>query len=170
MNPYIGEIRLLAFEFAPRTWAQCNGQLLSIQQNTALFSLLGTTYGGNGINNFALPDLRGRAGMHRSTNGQYPQGASAGVEQETLQLSEMPQHFHAFNGTSGAGNARRPINGRLATPSVTNNFYAADTNTLQPLIATSISPVGSGQSHNNMQPYLVMNYCIALQGIFPSRN
>ncbi len=169
MNPYIGEIRLLAFEFAPRTWAQCNGQLLSIQQNTALFSLLGTTYGGNGINNFALPDLRGRAGMHRSTNGQYPQGASAGVEQETLQLSEMPQHFHAFYGTSGTGGARQP-KGRLGTPSVTNNFYAADTNPLQPLIATSISPVGSGQPHNNMQPYLVMNYCIALQGIYPSRN
>jgi microcystin-dependent protein len=143
---------------------------MSISQNTALFSLLGTTYGGNGINTFGLPDLRGRAAMHRSLNGQYTMGEMAGVENETLQISEMPMHNHAFEGTSSTGGGRAPLNGLLGTSSTGDFFYTADSNPLQPLFPGSISPVGNGQPHNNMQPYLVMTYCIATAGVFPSRN
>jgi microcystin-dependent protein len=170
-SPYVGEIKLLPYGFAPRQWAQCNGQTMAIQQNTALFALLGTTYGGNGVTTFCLPDLRGRVAVHRSLNGQYTQGQMAGVENETLQISEMPMHNHAFNATSTTGADRPPTGGVLGASATASNFYyVADSNPLQPLFPGSISPVGNGQPHNNMQPYLVMNYCIALFGVFPSRN
>ena len=171
VDPYLGEIKLVPYGFAPKQWTQCNGQLMSISQNTALFSLLGTTYGGNGVTTFALPDLRGRVAMHRSLNGQYTMGQFAGVENETLQISEMPMHNHVFNATTATG-AERASQGALlgASPAAANFYYITDGNPLQPLAPTSISPVGNGQPHNNMQPYLVMTYCIALAGVFPSRN
>jgi microcystin-dependent protein len=170
-DPYLGEIKLMPWSFAPRNWAFCAGQLLSISQNTALFSLLGTTYGGNGQTNFALPDLRGRVPIHRDQQGQYPQGDSSGEEQETLSLSEMPAHNHSFVGTSDASGGVAPTGGTiLAGPApATAGFYGPDT-TPTPLSAFSVSTVGGNQAHNNMQPFLAMNYCIALNGIYPSRN
>lgn len=170
MDPYLGEIKLLPWGFVARGWALCNGQLMSISQNAALFALLGTTYGGNGVQTFALPNLQGRVAMHRDTQGQYPLGAIAGEEQVGLSLSQMPMHNHAFVGSTATGTGRAPTGSVLATPSVANSFYAPDSNPVQPLIPSSVNTVGGGQAHNNMQPFLVMNYCIALQGVFPSRN
>ena len=170
-SPYLGEVKLMPWSFAPRGWAFCAGQILSIQQYTALFSLLGTTYGGNGTTTFALPDLRGRVPIHRDQQGQYPQGEMEGEEQETLSLSEMPAHSHAFVGTSANGGAKIPTGTILATSSTAANmFYAADTSPLQPLSPASVSTIGGSQPHQNMQPYLTMNYCIALVGMYPARN
>jgi microcystin-dependent protein len=170
-SPYLGEIKLMPWSFAPRGWAFCAGQIMSISQNAALFSLLGTTYGGNGTSNFALPDLRGRVPIHRDQQGVYPQGAMEGEEQETLSISEMPAHNHAFLGTSALAGGSAPTGGTiLAAPSPnTGALYGPDT-TPTALKANSISTVGGNQPHNNMQPFLTMNYCIALSGIFPSRN
>jgi microcystin-dependent protein len=168
MEPFVGEIRLFPWNWAPRNWAVCNGVLLPIAQYSALFSLLGTMYGGNGVTNFALPDLRGRSPIHRSNV--YSQGEMDGVEQVTLTIATMPAHQHAFLGTSGTANQKPPGGGTLATDTIaTDNFYAADTNPLA-ISPASVGPAGGSQPHNNMQPYLVMNYCIAIQGIFPSRN
>jgi microcystin-dependent protein len=163
-DPFLGEIRCFGFTFAPQGWAMCNGQLLPISQNTALFSLLGTTYGGNGTNNFALPDLRGRVGIHL---GQGPglsnrtQGESAGEENHTLLATEIPVHTHGI-AAGGAQTTNRP-SGALAAR---GGVYAAtgDGTQMQPT-----GQSGGSQPHNNMEPYLVLNYCIALQGIFPSR-
>lgn len=167
-QPYMGEIRFFSYDFPPRRWATCSGQLLSIQQNSALFSLLGTQYGGNGIQTFALPDLRSRVPMHRSNTN--PQGAVSGSENVTLLLSQVPPHTHSLMGTTSPGNARPP-NGRTfgADTSSTIDFYATGnpTTTLAP---ASIAPAGGNQPHPNVQPYLTLNASIALQGIFPSRN
>lgn len=157
-EPFIGEIRCFGFNFAPTGWAQCDGQLLAIAQNTALFSLLGTTYGGNGQTTFALPDLRGRVGMHFGNN--HVLGERAGEEAHTLLTNEMPAHAHGI-GAGADQNTNRPANAVAARGGVYTNSRNG-----------SMSPTdnaGGSQPHNNLQPYLVLNYCIALQGIFPSR-
>lgn len=174
-DPYLGEVRPLAFNFAPSGWAQCNGQLLSIQQNTALFSLLGTYYGGNGVQTFQLPDLRGRVPFAQS--GSYTIGQIGGVENVTLLQTQMPQHNHFFVGTTSSGNDLAPTNSGFLLGTVSNvhsgsaadSFYGGTTG-LTGLNPGSISPVGSNQPHTNIQPYLAINWCIALVGIYPSRN
>jgi microcystin-dependent protein len=170
-NPYLGEIKLMPYNFAPRGWAFCAGQILAIQSNTALFSLLGTTYGGNGTSNFGLPDLRGRVPIHRDQQGIYPQGDMEGEEQVTLSISQMPAHNHSFIGANtNAGNTAPTGITILATPNpATATFYGSDS-TPTALNPTSISTIGGNQPHNNMQPFLAMQYCIALSGIFPARN
>ena len=161
-TPYLSEIKIMSFGFAPQGWAQCNGQLLPINQNQALFSLLGTTYGGNGQTNFALPDLRGSTPIHF---GKHVIGERTGEENHTLALTEMPAHTHTASGTSDNGDTVIPGANVLGA---TANLYGGPPNT--PLIATSVSNAGGSQAHLNMQPFLTLNFCIALQGIFPSRN
>lgn len=168
-NPFLGEVRMFGFGFAPKNWAQCNGQLLSIQQNAALFSLLGTTYGGNGVNNFALPNLQSRVPMHRSNDGNYVQGQIAGTEQVTITNASMPTHAHFLVGTTQTGTAAL-ANSTLGASPNTADFYYSPATSLSTLNPASIGMTGSGAGHNNLQPYLVINYCIALSGIFPSRN
>ncbi|HKP45745.1 MAG TPA: tail fiber protein [Pyrinomonadaceae bacterium] len=174
-NPFVGEIRMFGFNFPPRGWAFCDGQLLSISQNTALFALLGTFYGGNGQTTFALPDLQGRAPVHWG-QGQgltsYSIGEESGVESITLLVTEMPVHSHtpARGASAGAdqlaptGNVWAKGGGRRAT---VNMYTATSTPALMNPAALSIA--GSSLPHNNMQPYLTLNFCIALQGVFPQR-
>jgi len=164
---FLGEVRAFTWNWAPKTWALCNGALLSIQQNSALFALLGTTYGGNGTTNFGLPDLQGRAALHRSQA--YPQGAKAGEEMVTVLTSMMPMHNHMLLGTTTAGDKKIPGSTLAANSKSTDFYYSAPTNAM-PLNPATIGPVGQTQPHDNMQPFLVLNYCIALQGIFPARN
>jgi microcystin-dependent protein len=168
-NPFLGEVRMFGFGFAPKNWAQCNGQLLSIQQNAALFALLGTMYGGNGVNNFALPNLQSRVPMHRSNDGTYVQGALGGTEQVTITNATMPTHAHFLVGTTATADKKVSV-GALATSAVATDYYYSPPTSLSTLNPASIGMTGGGVGHNNLQPYLVVNYCIALSGIFPSRN
>lgn len=164
-EPFIAEIRAFPFNFAPRGWAMCDGQLLAINQNQALYSLLGTTYGGDGRTNFALPDLRGRVPIHIGEG--HVLGERAGEQSHTLAAAEMPQHTHPLQAASATGDTPLAPGNLLAdSPS---QLYAA-ANALTPLHPTSVTSSGGGQAHPNMQPYLSLNFCIALQGIFPSRN
>lgn len=167
MEPFISEIKLFPWDWAPKYWALCNGALLSIAQNQALFSLIGTTYGGNGVTNFALPDLRSRTAIHFGSG--YALGQMAGSETVTLNITQLPLHNHMFMGDASAGTVSNPGGHLLASNAGNNNFYGPPGN-LQPLNPASIAPVGGNQPHENMQPYLVLNYCIAIQGVFPSRN
>ncbi len=162
-EPFLGELRLMSYTFAPRGWAPCNGQLLPINQNQALFALLGTTYGGNGQTTFALPDLRGRTPIHREPNG-VAQGQRVGEEAHVLTVSEMPAHVHQAQASSS--NANQPNPSILAAA---NNVYAppGDFTTLHP---QTIAQAGGSQAHENRHPFLTLNWCIALQGIFPSQN
>jgi microcystin-dependent protein len=163
-EPYLSEIKIMAFGFAPRGWAQCNGQLLPISQNQALFSLLGTIYGGDGIRTFALPNLQGRTAIH--TGRGYDPGQPGGAQAHALSMAETPgQHTHAAVGTETAGDSPIPAGNYLGAA---DNLYGPLASTT-PLQAAAVVPTG-GQPHNNMQPYLVLNFCIALQGIFPPRN
>jgi len=167
-EPFLAEIRIVSFNFAPRGWAFCNGQILPINQNQALFSLLGTTYGGDGRVNFALPDLRGRAPLHVD-NSSIQLGQRAGEESHTLTVPEIPLHQHQLNMKNTDGTNTPP-----PTPSISKSKIEQRFSTVSPgsvaMNPSSISNSGGGQAHNNMQPSLVLNYCIALQGIFPSRN
>jgi microcystin-dependent protein len=164
-DPFLGEIRVTSFNFAPKGWALCNGQLLAISQNQALFALLGTFYGGNGINNFALPDLRGRTPLHNGSS--FPQGQTGGEERHTLTPAEIPAHSHA-QGSIAQATGNNPANSVLAAkPRRGSNVYAPVANPVQ---LAGQGAAGGGQSHDNMQPYLALNFVIALQGIFPSRN
>lgn len=165
-DPFISEIQIFAFDFAPRGWARCNGQLLPINQNQALFSLLGTTYGGNGQTNFALPNLQGRVPMH--IGGGLVQGQTGGEANHTLTIAEMPVHTHQVSGTSATVSQPSP-GGNLWANGAQGKSYtnAAANGTMN---AGSIGNTGGGQPHENMSPYLTLNICIALQGIFPSRN
>jgi microcystin-dependent protein len=167
MDPFLGEIRLFTWNWPPRGWALCNGALLPINQNQALFSLLGTMYGGNGVSTFALPDLQGRAALHRSNS--YPQGAKGGEEQVTLIPSMIPVHNHLLLGTTTTADKKAPTSALAASPVAADYYYSPPTNVVQ-LNPGSIGPAGGGQPHSNLQPFLVLNYCIATQGIFPSRN
>jgi microcystin-dependent protein len=154
----------MSFNFPPKGWAFCNGQLLPINQNQALFSLLGTTYGGDGRVNFALPDLRGRTPIH--FGGGHSLGERAGEQAHTLSLSELPTHAHGLSASSSGGATPIPTNNVLAAA---NGAYAAPANPTS-LHPTSLTNVGGSQAHQNMQPFLVLNFCIALVGIFPSQN
>ena len=163
MEPFIGEIRLMSFGFAPRNWAQCNGQLLPINQNQALFSLLGTTFGGDGRVTFALPDLRGRVPIHVGSG--HTLGERGGEQAHTLTLAELPEHTHVLHATSATGDTPIAPGNLLAdSPS---QLYAAPGN-LTALSPTSVTNVGGSQAHLNMQPFLTLDFGIALIGIFPS--
>jgi microcystin-dependent protein len=169
-DPFVAEIRIVPFTFAPRGWAFCNGQLLPISQNTALFSLLGTTYGGDGKTTFALPDLQGRAPMHPGQGpGLSPHdlGETGGSETVTLLESEIPAHAHALNASEGDGIERTPAGQLLATGVGISQYQVPGQ--LTDLSASAVASTGGSQPHNNMQPYLTLNFCIALQGIFPPR-
>lgn len=166
---YLAEIRIVSFNFAPRGWALCNGQLLPIAQNQALFSLLGTTYGGDGRVNFALPDLRGRVPIHVDyQTGQFPLGGRAGSETVTLTTPQLPGHIHQLNGSNQAGTLATATGSYLPTSDVT--AYAPPNTANATMVANEVSNTGGSQGHNNMQPYLVLNIIIALTGIFPPRN
>lgn len=167
-EPFLGEIRLMSFGFAPRGWAQCNGQLLPISQNQGLFSLLGTTYGGDGRVNFALPDLRGRTPAHWNMNGggfASSLGERGGELSHTLSIAEIPQHQHQAGVTNNPAVGDNPLNQVLGQGP--NNIYAA-MSSAAPMGNQSISNAGGSQAHNNAQPSLVINFCIALQGVYPS--
>jgi microcystin-dependent protein len=175
-EPFLSEIRIFSFNFAPKGWALCNGQFLPINQNQALFSLLGTTYGGNGQTTFALPNLQCKASLHEG-NG-FTLGQTGGEFAHTVTMSEMPQHPHAFSANSCVASANP--NASVASPagaywansgktaySTPDPNNPINTGAMHP---STVSNVGGSQAHNNMQPYLVLNFCIALQGIFPSQN
>jgi len=162
-EPFLSEIRIMSFNFAPKGWALANGQLLPINQNQALFSLLGTTYGGNGQTNFALPDIRGRVAIHEGSG--HTLGENGGSEAVTINMQTLPTHNHMVKVFNDNANA---------TPA--GNFFAAANNTYQPtpanttLAANSVTNTGGSQPHTNQQPFTVLSFCIALQGIFPSQN
>lgn len=165
-DPFLSEIKIVSFNFAPQGWAFCNGQLLPINQNQALFSLLGTTYGGDGQTNFALPNLQGRAPFH--FDGSFILGQIGGEENHTLTQTEMPMHTHAVTATSNASTSQFPASNTLLARG-SSPLYAPS----QGLVSMSpqgVSSSGGSQPHLNMMPYLVLNFVIALQGIFPSRN
>jgi microcystin-dependent protein len=168
-EPFLAEIRLMSFSFAPRGWALCNGQLLPINQNQALFSLLGTTYGGDGRVNFQLPDLRGRVPLHFGNS--FTLGQRGGEEVHTLSIAEMPAHNHTMQGTfpdtaNAATSGNNAFWGQVADGSTLYSTNAANS----AMNSGAISNTGGSQAHENRQPYLTINFCIALQGIFPSPN
>lgn len=172
-EPFIGEIDWFAGNFAPRGWAFCNGQLLDIASNSALFSILGTTYGGDGRTNFALPDVRGRVLVHSGSStgpglSPRPLGQISGSETETLTIAQMPNHTHSLRASGGTANQSSPGGGVLAATGRTRVYDNTGTNTT--MGAGSIANNGGGGAHNNMQPYNTLNCIIALVGIFPSRN
>ncbi|KXI30491.1 phage tail protein [Paraglaciecola hydrolytica] len=191
-EPFLGQIQMVGFGFAPRGWAICDGQLLSIAQNTALFSLLGTTYGGNGQTTFALPDLRGRVAIQPGNGpglSSYSWGQRGGVEHVTLTANQMPSHTHAatstvssisatLHGTDAAGDSATPSANSLASKSRTNIYSSnapdvdlhADSISVEATVGTTLTNTGGSQSHENRMPYLAIYHVIALQGIYPSRN
>jgi microcystin-dependent protein len=163
-EPFLGEIRVFSFNFAPRGWALCNGQLLPINQNQALFSLLGTTFGGDGRVNFALPDLRGNVPIHVG-NG-HGLGDRGGEQAHTLSIGELPEHRHTVNATTVGASTNVPANTLLPAQSTSANLYASAPSI--PMLPAGLSNIGGSQAHLNMQPFLTLSCCIALQGIFPS--
>lgn len=172
---FIGQIMMTGFNFAPRFWAQCNGQLLPINQNQALFSLMGTQYGGNGVNTFALPDLRSRTPIGYASSvdpsWQPPSvqiGQVSGAENVTLLSTQVPAHTHSLNAISTAGSTRNPNNALYASTTVL--LHGPSTGGLVPQNLQTVLPAGGNQPHPNVQPYCVINFCVALSGIFPSRN
>ncbi len=172
-DPFVAEIRIFPFNFAPKGWAWCDGQLMPISQNTALFSLLGTTYGGDGKSNFALPGLQGRAAMHP---GQGPGlslhdlGETGGSETVTLLESEIPAHSHAVQAQNSNSNLNDPAGAVLARPFGGGNLYkTAAGATVTAIAPEALAPAGGDQPHNNMQPYLTLYFAIAMQGVFPPR-
>ena len=164
-EPFLSEIRIMSFSFAPKGWALCNGQFLPINQNQALFALLGTTFGGNGQTTFALPDLRGQVPIHAGAG--FNLGTKGGQQAHTITISEMPTHVHPVNASNNADGG---------TPVATGNFLGSAANMYQPpqnLVAMNpadVTNTGGSQAHLNMQPFLTLTFCIALQGIFPSQN
>lgn len=171
-DPFVAEIRIFPFNFAPTGWAWCDGQLLPLSQNTALFSLLGTTYGGNGASNFALPDLQGRAPMHPDQGpglSLHNLGETGGSETVTLLESEIPSHRHALRASTDDGDLKSPTSSRSLARSIGGFAYQTSTQGLQPMAAEALTPAGGDQPHNNMMPFLTFYFCIALQGVFPPR-
>ena len=162
-EPYIGEVRAVGFNFAPKGWALCNGQLLSIAQNQALFAILGTTYGGNGVQSFALPNLQGRVPVGTGNGTQL--GESAGEAAHTLLVTEIPQHTHGLSATTAEG-----VNDAANQVPATAKMYVAPGEAVAPMDPSMLAQAGSSQAHSNMQPYLTVNYIIALTGIFPSQS
>ncbi len=163
-EPFLSEIRIMSFVFAPKGWALANGQLLPINQNQALFSLLGTTFGGDGRVNFALPDLRGRTPIHVGSG--HTLGEKGGEQAHTISIAELPTHTHVFNASQANATVPVPTGNVFGT---SNNMYAAATN-LTSITPATITNTGGSQAHLNMQPFLTLSFCIALQGIFPSPN
>ena len=166
-EPFIGEVRIWGVNYAPRDWAFCDGQLIAINQNQALYALYGTTFGGDGHTTFAVPDLRGRVPMHPELG--VPQGVRAGVEDVTLLTSQMPAHTHALEASNTAAASATPVDTVFAQGDAAN-LYGDATGTLADLNAATIGTFGGGQAHDNVQPSLVLNFCLALTGLFPSRN
>ncbi|MFN2319394.1 MAG: phage tail protein [Dermatophilaceae bacterium] len=166
-EPFLGEIRAFGFAFAPRGWAACNGQLLPINSNQALFALLGTTYGGDGRTTFALPDLRGRVPIDAGPT--HTQGNVGGTETQVLSVSELPTHTHGWVASSTPAASASPTGNLLAASTATNPAWAA-AGTPAAMAPAMIAASGGNAGHENMQPWLALQYCIALQGIFPSRN
>jgi microcystin-dependent protein len=162
-EPFLSEIRIMSFGFAPKGWAQCNGQLLPINQNQALFSLLGTTYGGDGRVNFGLPNLQGNVPIHMGSG--FTLGQKGGEQAHTISIAELPTHVHVANATNANGTAAVPGGAVLGA---VNNAYSQPTN-LTSINPATISNAGGSQAHLNMQPFLTLTFCIALQGIFPSQ-
>jgi microcystin-dependent protein len=162
-TPFIGEIKVVAFNFAPQGWAFCNGQFLPINQNQALFSLLGTMYGGNGQTTFALPDLRGRVPIHFNTN---TQGQALGEPSHTLTMAEMASHTHVLNANTNSGQNNPP--GAVLAKAAANMYGPPSSQTT--MGPNTVGNTGGSQPHENRQPFLVLNFCIALVGMFPSRN
>jgi microcystin-dependent protein len=178
-DPFVAEIRIFPFNFAPKGWAFCNGQILPLSQNTALFSLLGTTYGGDGKSNFALPNMQGNVPIHTGSNqpgpglSVYALGETGGSETVTLLQSEIPAHSHSFNvGTQDNADVQVPSPSRILGKSAGAFAYVPGSPAppLTQMNPQMLSPSGGDQPHNNMQPYLTLNFCIALQGVFPPRN
>lgn len=174
-SPFLGEIRIVGFNFAPRGWAFCDGQVLPISQNTALFALLGTMYGGNGTSTFALPNFQGCApiGFGQGPGlSNYFQGQTGGVTAVTLLQNQMPVHTHNAEATAAGGNQISPANNDWAEGGITRGqkVYASTPGTLQPLAATALGQAGGSLPHNNVPPVMVANFVIALQGVFPSRS
>jgi microcystin-dependent protein len=164
-EPFLGEIKLMSFGFPPKGWARCDGALLPINQNQALFSLLGTTFGGNGTTNFALPDLRGRVPIHAGRG--HTRGERGGEQAHTLSVSELPQHTHALMASRTTGDAPAP-GGRVLASNPSARYHRPTA-----LVATrsgTVTNAGGSQAHLNMQPFLTLSFCIAIQGIFPSQN
>jgi len=171
MNPFVGQIQAFGFNFAPRGWAKCAGQLLAVSQNDALFSLLGTIYGGDGRTTFGLPDLRGRVSLQFGQGpglSSYRLGQKSGAERVTLTQNQLASHNHSANVVAESPNENKPGDALMATPSPTiySNHPAPDAT----LKNSTIGNTGGNQSHDNMQPYLTINWCIALVGVYPSRN
>lgn len=172
MDPFVAEIRIFPFNFAPKGWAFCDGQLLPLSQNTALFSLLGTTYGGDGKSTFALPDMQGNAPMHP---GQGPGlslhdlGETGGSETVSLLESEIPSHAHALRGDANVSESPDPAANSLGRGSSINAYQTVSNQNLVSMAPEALAPAGGDQPHNNMQPYLTLNFCIALQGVYPPR-
>ena len=179
-NPYVGEVRMFAFAFTPRNWARCIGQTMAIQQNAALYSLLGVQYGGNGSTNFNLPDYRGRTPLGRTTTGtgqpagspNYTNGNIGGTENVTLTQAQIPSHTHGLFGVTTNGTKVSPVSNAFATPQPAGgNFYVPSNDVSKvELNAATVAISGGNQPHNNMQPSLVVQFAIALVGIYPSRN
>ncbi len=171
MDPFVAEIRIFAGNFAPAGWALCNGQLMPISQNTALFSLLGTTYGGDGISTFALPNLQGQVPLHPGQGpglSYYALGESLGEPTVTLLGTEMPQHGHGLLSSNAPGPLSGPAGNVLAQSAAGAALYGSPPDT--PMSPGALDPAGGGQPHNNMQPYLVLTYIISLQGVYPARS
>jgi microcystin-dependent protein len=171
-DPFVAEIRIFGFNFAPKGWAFCHGQLLPISQNTALFSLLGTTYGGDGKSTFALPDMQGNVPMNQgqSTTGTlYDLGQESGTETVTLLQTEIPLHAHAINANINPSNLATPSPVRSLARAAPGQAYTDQLTNIQQFAQNAIGPTGSNFPHNNMMPYLTLNFCIALQGVFPPR-
>ena len=171
-EPFLSEIRMMSFVFAPKGWALANGQLLPINQNQALFSLLGTTFGGDGRVNFALPDLRGRVPLH--VGNAHTLGERGGEQAHTVSIAELPTHTHVMNSSSTGAATNQPFNAVVARGQASNgnpiNYYDSSISNLVAMNAGSIANTGGSQAHLNMQPFLTINFSIALQGIFPSPN
>jgi len=175
-NPYLAEIRIFPFNFAPVGWAFCDGQILSISQNAALFSLIGTFYGGNGTSNFALPNFQGAVALNAGQGAGLTQrviGETGGEEDVTLLQTQLPAHTHPFKAFVGRGadNINTPAAGDSLTTSLGGDAYVSSNPvTGQALDPRTLTPVGGNQPHNNLMPYLTLNFCIAMQGVFPARN
>jgi len=166
-EPFLAEVRMVGFNFAPRGWAFCDGQIMPINQNQSLYSILGTTYGGDGTTSFALPDLRGRTPIHVSN--EHSLGSKAGEETHTLSKAEMPSHRHQVHASSNNADSVRPTGKSLAK--ARENIYGTyDAANSVAMAANILMNAGGGQAHENMQPYQTLNFCIATQGLFPSRN
>jgi len=173
-EPFVGEIMMFGGNFCPRGWTNADGQLLPVNQNEALFSLYGTMYGGDGRTTFGLPDLRGRVPLHVGQGTgltQRRQGQKGGAERHTLNIREIPPHQHALNATKVGAKQQSPTGNVLASQNRKSRIYAPfDANAQTPMHVTAIGKAGSGQPHNNLQPYLTLRFCVAVQGIYPSRN